>query len=79
MKYRGFKWTEISKCYIRTYKPIKEFAGWGFRAGRSGLGYTVYGNQGVQLEFTDGRKILIGTNKPDEIKEILTKINQLKQ
>jgi TATA-box binding protein (TBP) (component of TFIID and TFIIIB) len=43
-----------------------------------GKAYNVSGNQGVQLFFTNGKKLLIGTQKPEEITAILKQINQLK-
>jgi len=36
--------------------------------------YNVSGNKGIQLVFTNGRKLLIGTKRPEEVKEILEKL-----
>lgn len=55
---------EIIKYEIRTYKPIKEYGGWGIRLGAKGRAYNVSGNLGLQLELTNGRKILLGTQQP---------------
>lgn len=43
------------------------------------MAYNTSGNMGLQLEFTDNKKILVGTNKANELSEALKKIGQLKQ
>lgn len=60
---------EIDKAEARTYRPIVEYGGWGIRAGWGGNGkaYNVYGNRGVQLELADGRRILFGSQRADEL------------
>jgi hypothetical protein len=37
---------------------------------------TVLGNKGLQLEFTDGSKLLIGTHKPEYLTEILKELGK---
>jgi TATA-box binding protein (TBP) (component of TFIID and TFIIIB) len=64
---------------VREYAPLSEYGGWGLRYSvNHGKAYNVSGNQGVQLFFTNGKKLLIGTQKPEEITAILKQINQLK-
>lgn len=63
---RIFK-SEISRMYIRSYSPIAEYGGWGFRRGSQGKAYNVQGNHGLQLELKDGEKILIGTQRPEAL------------
>jgi len=75
--YKNFAKEDLSECYARTYKPIREYGGWGIRCGfrkGSGRAYNMKGNQGVQLIFKDGRKLLIGSQKPDELAEAINKI-----
>ncbi|OJX55674.1 MAG: hypothetical protein BGO88_01795 [Flavobacterium sp. 38-13] len=81
LKFRHYAWETLTKCYVRQYAPIAEYGGWGLRYGFMGKGkaLNVSGNKGLQLEFTDNKKLLIGTNKPDELTEILKKLGQLKQ
>jgi len=58
----------IQRVEARTYRPILEYGGWGIRWWpRHGWAYTLAGNQGVQLHFDDGRKLLIGTDRPAEL------------
>jgi len=65
---RTIKRESIRRVYVRTYRPIREYGGWGIRIGWSGgRAYNAYGNRGVQLELTDGRKILIGSQRPEDL------------
>ena len=80
LSFKYFNWQEIDKLYIRQYHPISEYGGWGLRVGFSGIGkaYNMSGNVGLQIEFIDNKKLLIGTNKPDELKKVLNSLGQLK-
>lgn len=79
LRFKHYSWNSISKAYIRQYAPIKEYGGWGLRSGNMGTAFNVSGNQGLQLEFTSNKKILIGTGNPDELKKVLQQMEQLKQ
>ena len=67
---------DIEKYEIRTYSSIKDYGGWGVRNGRRGKGiaYNVSGNIGLQLVLKNGRKILIGTQRPEAIKRAMNKL-----
>ena len=57
-------WEDINRCYIRKYNPILEYGGWGIRGfSRKGKGmaFNTKGNMGIQLEFKNGDKLLLGT------------------
>ncbi|MBR9920368.1 MAG: hypothetical protein GYB31_05955 [Bacteroidetes bacterium] len=64
---------EISKYYIREYKPIKEYGGWGLRFGK-GRAFTATGHKGLQLELSDGDRILIGTQNPEELEKAIVRM-----
>ena len=55
----------------RTYRPIWEYGGWGIRYGWKGTAYNVSGNRGVQLVLTNGKRILIGSQKPEELIRVI--------
>lgn len=78
-KFKQYTWDSITKSFVRQYSPIAEYGGWGVRYGSLGNAYNVSGNKGLQLEFKDNQKLLIGTNKPEKLTEALPKIGQLKQ
>ena len=81
LKSKHYSWDKLTKSFVRRYSPLAEYGGWGLRHGFFGEGtaFNVSGDKGLQLEFTDNKKLLIGTNKPDELTETLNKIGQLKQ
>jgi len=75
-KTRFYAWEDIDEAYVRKYSPLREFGGWGARGSwKRGVAYNVSGSIGLQLVLENGRKILIGTNRAEELQEILKKIN----
>jgi hypothetical protein len=72
---RKIEWQEISKVYVRTYKPMMEYGGWGWRYSlRNGRAFNISGNQGLQIIFKDGKKLLLGTKRPIEISDLLIEL-----
>ena len=72
-------WEETDKLYLRKYKPLKEYGGWGLRYGfgKKGRAVNVSGNKGLQIEFKNGNKLLIGTQKPRKMDHILAEKGKL--
>jgi hypothetical protein len=67
----------ITKSYARVYHPIWEYGGWGIRWSiRNGWAYNIRGDQGVQLQFTDGKKLLIGSQRPGELAAAIEQISK---
>ena len=81
LSYRRYNWSSISKLFVRQYNALGEYGGRGFRWSVFGKGkaLNVSGNKGLQIEFSDNRKLLIGTNKPEELTRLLEQIRQLKK
>ena len=79
IQFKYYSWEILTKSFVRSYSPILEYGGWGLRKGlfKNGDAYNVSGDKGLQLEFTDNKKLLIGTNKSIELTDILTKIDKL--
>ena len=63
--------TEVKDWEVRRYGPIAEFGGWGVRFSGNGTAYNVRGNIGLDMEISSGKKLLIGTQKGEEIKRLL--------
>jgi len=68
IKFRPFhrRWvalpfSDILEANPITYKPIRDYGGWGIRYGPEGKAYNVSGNKGVLLKFDKGPNILIGS------------------
>lgn len=59
---------EIAECEARAYRPIREYGGWGIKYGfKRGWAYNVRGNRGVQLRLRNGKKILVGSQRAEEL------------
>lgn len=71
LKYRKYLWTDIETAEVRTYKPILEYGGYGIRGFGNNRAFNIAGKTGLQLVFKDGRKLLIGTQKANQLIEIL--------
>ena len=72
--YKLIEWSTISKCYIRNYDAIFEYGGWGVKFSfrkMKGKSFTTKGDIGLQLELNNERKILIGTQKKEELQRVL--------
>jgi len=78
LSFKNISWDRISKSYVRQYKPISEYGGWGIRIGFFGKGkaFNVSGNKGLQLDYDNGKKLLIGTQLPEEIKQVLQQLGR---
>ncbi len=81
IKFKHYTWDNMTRSFVRQYAALTEYGGWGLRLGLFGKGtaFNVSGNKGLQLEFTNHKKLLIGTNKPEQLTKTLIKIGQLKQ
>ncbi len=75
IKFKHYKWSDLDRVYLRDYSPIMEYGGWGliFNNLGNGTAYSIAGKQGLQLEFLNGKKLLIGTQKAEELKKAIEK------
>jgi hypothetical protein len=64
-------WEKLRRYEVRTYSALKEYGGWGIRYGSKGKAYNVKGNHGVQLELSNGQKVLIGSQRPEELAQAI--------
>lgn len=71
---RFIPWSDLESVFIRKYNPVLEYGGWGMRINyhrKRGRAFNVSGNTGLQLILKNGKKILIGTHKEFEMKQVL--------
>jgi hypothetical protein len=70
---RRFEFDAIESFHAEDYSPIGEFGGWGVRwrpfAGK--IAYNVSGSEGVRLELENGKEVMIGSQKPEELEEAI--------
>ena len=74
LSFKFIDWKDISTCTIRKYDPISEYGGWGIKFNlfkNKETAFTTKGTIGLQLELTNGKKILIGTQKKDALQRTL--------
>ena len=68
-----FSWEDIRECHVRQYSPISEYGGWGLRGiGSKSKAYNIWGNKGIQIVTNDGKRFLIGTQKPKNAQTTIT-------
>ena len=64
----------IESCRAVTYKPIREYGGWGIRSGRGKKAYNVSGNTGVEIVYKNGTQLLIGSRKHGQLESAIDSI-----
>ena len=65
---RSIRLADVESYEVRTYSPIREYGGWGIKGwSRENMAYNVRGNRGVELTLRDGRRVLLGSQRPDEL------------
>ncbi len=79
-KMKIIQWKEIKKVQVRNYDPILEYGGWGLKGGffwnkEKGKCANISGDIGIQIEFKNAQKLLIGTQKKEEAMQVLKNYN----
>ena len=59
--------SRIRSAAAVNYNPLLDYGGWGIRCGRKGMAYNVSGNRGVLLELDEGRPVLVGSQRAEEL------------
>ena len=72
-KAKRYRFDEIESCESVTFRPILEYGGWGIRYNGTEWAYTVSGARGVRIKFKNGKQILIGSQKPDDLARAIKK------
>lgn len=68
LRFKKFTPDEIAEYYARDYNPVLEYGGWGIRVSLiNGKAYNICGSKGLQLVFKNGKKLLIGSQKPVDL------------
>ena len=68
---KSIKWNEIKNAEVINYG----FVGWGIKIWtKYGTVYNTKGNIGLSIKLKNGKKLLIGTQKKTELKNVIEKI-----
>jgi len=72
-RFRKIPFSDVNFFTIRKFNAITEYGGWGIRYSirGNGVAYTLSGKFGLQIELNSARKILIGTQQPEQILSVL--------
>ncbi|MDD1771994.1 MAG: DUF6141 family protein [Methanomassiliicoccales archaeon] len=58
---------QIKRSQATRYDPLLDYGGWGIRGWSMDRAYNVKGDSAVRLWLSDGRTILIGSQRPEEL------------
>ena len=62
---------DIASAEAVTYSPIADYGGWGIKGPSGNSALNARGNRGVRLTLRDGKRLLIGSQKPGVLVEAL--------
>ena len=73
-RFRFSSWADMQQVTIRTYNPILEYGGWGYRISlHKKKALNIKGKIGIQIVFKNGKELLLGTQNPDAVNEMINK------
>ncbi|MEY3982700.1 MAG: hypothetical protein RL160_257 [Bacteroidota bacterium] len=77
-RWQKIDWTEVERAWVRKYRPIAEYGGWGIRGlpGARSRAYSMSGDYGIQLVLKNGKRILVGTQNALEAEQILERLSE---
>jgi hypothetical protein len=62
---------EIANAELMEFSPMADFGGYGIRFNKEMAAYYMRGNRGVKLTLLNGKKYLIGSDKPEELYAVM--------
>ncbi|WFN33782.1 DUF6141 family protein [Methanogenium sp. S4BF] len=72
LQFRDVNCLGIAAAESVSYRPLRDYGGWGIRWGKRGAAYMVSGNRGVCVSLSDGTSFLIGSQRADELAAALS-------
>lgn len=71
LRWQHLPWAAVQSAHVRSYDPLSEYGGWGIRGSARNRAYNLAGTAGLQLVLQDGRRVLLGTQRPAELQAAL--------
>jgi hypothetical protein len=69
---RTIAMADVKACEVVEYRPLMDYGGWGVRRRSDGdRALTARGDRGVRLTLRDGSRLLIGSQRPEELADLL--------
>lgn len=69
--WRSFPRTQIREIQVINYSPLTDYGGWGLKGNRTTKAYSIIGDEGILLDIGEKKKIMIGTQRGQELKAFL--------
>ncbi len=69
--FKFYPFSNMLAYYVRKYHPVREYGGWGYKGSSGNRSLSIRGDRGLQMEFPNGNKLLIGTQREKELVEVL--------
>jgi hypothetical protein len=71
-----FGWRKITKSKlvsadVITYQGLTDYGGWGIKGNKTTKAYSIRGDRGLLLDIGEKKKIMIGTQKSDELEPFI--------
>ncbi len=66
---KRIRFADIDSVRGITYRPLREFGGWGIRPRGSKTAWTVRGNQAVKVTLQSGKEVYVGSRFPQRLEE----------
>ncbi|HET9504986.1 MAG TPA: hypothetical protein VFO93_15695 [Hymenobacter sp.] len=70
-RWQHVAWPEVARAYLRRYDPLGEYGGWGIKGSSQNRAYNIANDEGLQIELRNGRRVLLGTQRPTELRQVL--------
>ncbi|MDG3005071.1 hypothetical protein [Paludisphaera mucosa] len=71
---RTINLADVKSCEVVRYRPIADYGGWGVRRLADGdRALTARGDRGVRLVLADGSRLLIGSQRPEDLADVLAR------
>jgi len=67
---------EVTTVKAIVYQPILQYGGWGIRWTTQGKAYNARGSRGVRLDYANGRHLLLGSQRPDDLAQMIELLRQ---
>jgi len=65
---------DVKSCEVVAYRPLRDYGGWGVRRRADGdRALTARGDRGVRLTLSDGSRLLIGSQQPENLAAVLAR------
>ena len=64
---KRIRYSDIESVRGVTYRPIREFGGWGIRPGRGKTAWTIRGNKAVIVTLGSGKEVYVGSRFPQRL------------